>query len=37
MIVVGVLRWGWVVTVALVLAGLGVAGYAEWRARRRDG
>ena len=37
MVVVGVLRWGWAVTVAIVLGGLGLAAYAEWRARRRDG
>jgi len=34
-VVVGLLRWGWVTTAALVLAGLAVAAFAEWRAARR--
>jgi len=34
-VVVGLFRWGWLTTLALVLAGLLVAAYAEWRAARR--
>ena len=34
-VAVGLLRWGWLPTLAAVLAGLLVAAYAEWRARRR--
>jgi CHASE2 domain-containing sensor protein len=34
-VVVGLLRWGWLITLAAALAGLLVAAYAEWRARRR--
>jgi hypothetical protein len=34
--VVGALvRWGWLATFALVVAGLLLAAYANWRARRR--
>jgi hypothetical protein len=34
--VVALLRWGWLTTLAAALAGLLVATYAEWRARRGD-
>jgi hypothetical protein len=34
-IFVGWSRYGWIATVLLVLAGLSLAAYAEWRARRR--
>jgi hypothetical protein len=34
-VVVSLLRFGWIVTILAVFAGLGLAGYAEWRARRR--
>jgi hypothetical protein len=34
-IFVGWSRYGWMTTVLLVLAGLALAAYAEWRARRR--
>jgi hypothetical protein len=33
--VAGVLRWGWIVTVFLVIGGVALAAYAEWNARRR--
>jgi hypothetical protein len=33
--VMAVLRYGWPVGILLVLAGLALAAYAEWRARRR--
>ena len=35
LVVVGLLQWGWLITLAAVGAGLLLAGYAEWRARRR--
>jgi hypothetical protein len=35
-VVVGLARWGWLTTVALVVGGLLLAAYAEWRARRRN-
>jgi hypothetical protein len=34
-IFVGWSRYGWMTTVLAVLAGLSLAAYAEWRARRR--
>jgi hypothetical protein len=34
-VVTGGRRYGWPVTVLLVFAGLAVAAFAEWRARRR--
>jgi len=34
-VVVGWFRYGWRATVLLVVAGLSLAAYAEWRARRR--
>jgi hypothetical protein len=34
-IFVGWSRYGWITTVLLMLAGLSLAAYAEWRARRR--
>jgi hypothetical protein len=36
-VVVGVFRYGWLTTVLLIAAGLSLAAYAEWRARRRKG
>jgi CHASE2 domain-containing sensor protein len=35
-VVVGVVRWGWPITLAAVVGGLLLAAYAEWRARRRS-
>ena len=34
-VVVALARVGWILTALAVLAGLGLAAYAEWRARRR--
>jgi membrane protein implicated in regulation of membrane protease activity len=34
-VAVGIARWGWPTTLALVVSGLLLAAYAEWRARRR--
>jgi hypothetical protein len=33
--VTGVVRWGWPRTLTVVAAGLALAAYAEWSARRR--
>jgi len=35
-VVVGLARWGWLTTLVLVVGGLLLAAYAEWRARRRN-